>query len=687
MPHTDTPPLSDIAAESDTYDPDLDEGDPPGSDTRNDGDVAYWRGILFPLDTPSGDGMVYASTDQLKVRPLPLPFKYQRSDAPEHQGAVVVGHITNVWTADVDDPNAGQIRAVMGEGQLDPHEEAAMEVRRKLDDGYAGWVSVETDATTGEVVEAVDGTSTMVATDYRVMAATLVGQAAFAEARVALVNNLLGDSVHQPDTAEEAADGEGGAGLPGDEDEDEEDPPEGRGGFTAAVVGDTDLPWAPRDREWDGGAARQAVAAWASSDGSGDKDTIDWSRYGRAFLYRDDSDNSGTEDRDFGDFKYPFATVIDGELTAVYRALGSAASYLARPNNGIPQNDLPRVRGRLGQLYQRARDAFDDDSIRPPWEETSGRSAATPVQQPDAAIPACALLAAGGPTAPPSDWFADPQLSEPTPLTVGDDGRVWGHLAAWDSCHTGYPGRCQTPPVSRSGYSYFHTGAIRTRDDHELPVGTLVIGTDHPSDAYSASGAMSYYANTGAAVAAVRAGEDAHGIWVAGAVLPGVDEQQVATLRRAPLSGDWRVIGGRYELVAALAVNTPGFPIPRARVASAVDGAPWSMVAAGVVQRSRAEPATCACGREPNSPGPVDEDDGKVEKLAATIAAELARIANTNSPAGGEVEANAASNDDEGDEPEGQVDTADVVTTPTQPLRMRRARTRLARSRLHQARR
>ena len=44
---------------------------------------------------------------------------------------------------------------------------------------------------------------------------------------------------------------------------------------------------AEREHEWDGAAAEQTVREWASSDGSGDPETIDWSAYSRAFFYRD----------------------------------------------------------------------------------------------------------------------------------------------------------------------------------------------------------------------------------------------------------------------------------------------------------------------------------------------------------------------------------------------------------------
>src|SRR4029079_16942320 len=69
----------------------------------------------------------------------------------------------------------------------------------------------------------------------------------------------------------------------------------------------------------------------------------------------------------------------------------------------------------------------------------------------------------------------------------------------------------------------------------------------------------------GMVAADVRVGEDEHGIWVAGALRSHLSDEDVRAFRAALLSGDWRRIAGRLELVAALAVNVPGFPVPRTR--------------------------------------------------------------------------------------------------------------------------
>jgi hypothetical protein len=48
-------------------------------------------------------------------------------------------------------------------------------------------------------------------------------------------------------------------------------------------------------------------------------------------------------------------------------------------------------------------------------------------------------------------WFDYPQeaLDEPDvlmPLSITKEGRVWGHVAAFNECHIGIPGKCQIAP-------------------------------------------------------------------------------------------------------------------------------------------------------------------------------------------------------------------------------------------------
>lgn len=256
-------------------------------------------------------------------------------------------------------------------------------------------------------------------------------------------------------------------------------------------------------------------------------------------------------------------------------------------------------------------------------------------------------------TAPPSSWFTDPGLDQPTALTVTEDGRVYGHIAAWGICHTGLPG-CTTAPRSSSGYRYFLTGAVLTADGQQVPVGHLTVGTGHAGLEAGAGAAAEHYDHTGAAVADVAVGEDEHGIWCAGAVRPGATDEQVRALRASPPSGDWRPIGGQLELVAALCVNVPGFPVPRVQARVASGGVPLALVAAGALptldtptDRSStmadddAPPAEDTPAIEPGTPVAIGDTDlvGVVTEVldgTAIVAAEVPLDRLTPAEASGE---------------------------------------------------
>jgi hypothetical protein len=168
----------------------------------------------------------------------------------------------------------------------------------------------------------------------------------------------------------------------------------------------------------------------------------------------------------------------------------------------------------------------------------------------------------GYPLEPPSAWFADPKLDKRTPLTVTPEGQVYGHLAAWGVCHRDVGNReCVLAPKSRANYEPYHLGQVYTAEGETIRVGKIVQDTRHAGINLGYSAAALHYDNTGDEVAVVRAGEDAYGIWLAGAVVPEVSRKQVAKLRRSPISGDWRAVNGNLELTAALAVNVPAFPV------------------------------------------------------------------------------------------------------------------------------
>lgn len=225
------------------------------------------------------------------------------------------------------------------------------------------------------------------------------------------------------------------------------------------------------------------------------------------------------------------------------------------------------------------------------------------------------------PIVPPVEWFQDPELDAPTPLTVTADGRVYGHLAEFGKCHRGISGRCVFAPRSKSGYASFYAGGQMLLDDgSQIPVGRLTVNAHHAPLSATPSATAAHYDHSGTVAAFVRAGEDKHGIWVAGATRSDATPEQIRDLRANPPSGDWRNTEGRgLELVAALAVPVPGFPV-MAVAASAYEGGP-EQVTALILGMGFDEPLAVVAGAVDESPQALDAAGAsfRTRALAARI--------------------------------------------------------------------
>lgn len=206
------------------------------------------------------------------------------------------------------------------------------------------------------------------------------------------------------------------------------------------------------------------------------------------------------------------------------------------------------------------------------------------------------VASANAPLNPPRAWLYEPEpaiddermveqfdrqgnpLGFACPLTITDDGQVFGHAAAgWAQCHVGYQ-ECVNPPASASAYAHFHVGEVVTAEGDRVATGVLTVGCDHAAAHLMATQAKDHYANVGLGWADVRVIDGEHAPWVAGALRPGLDEATVRVLRATVLSGDWRRIGTNLELIALQSVNNPGFPIAREALAASAIG---SLAAAG----------------------------------------------------------------------------------------------------------
>lgn len=588
--------------------------------------VPFW-GVVAPEDVMSGDNRKFAA-GALRSRPLPIPLSYQRVNEPGHDGSVRVGNIERMWRKNglvfgsghflTSIPEADEAIGVMWESG------GRMGVSVDADDGAAEMHTRDGQSLDeimdglepgGEGVELNIDDLVTVFTTARAAGATLCNIPAFHEAFMA-----MGDV---PDEFA-PADGEDLAVESRDE---------------AMVASISEKPWdgsASRftDAEWKrscivhlsdaltkadhklpirepGGAlSRAGVHAAASRIGQVDAPPAKISAAKSALrsAYKqlgEDPPEGLAVETDFGITSNPttedgpgwLTHPVDTDRLRDYWVRGPGAAKIGW---GIP-GDFNRCRAQLakyikpnylsGYCANRHKDAL---GIWPGMEDgkrghhSLAAAAGTPAEG-ETMRPALSLVAAVDLYKPPAEWFEDPHLSGPSPIVVTEEGRIFGHLATWGTCHIGISGVCTEAPQSVSDYAYFRTGYVLADNGEMIPTGNLTMDTGHADINARARVAMAHYDDTGTVTANVAAGEDEYGIWVAGAIPPGLPPEKVFAMRASVLSGDWRDIGGNLELVAALHVNVQGFPIPRTAIAAS-GGHQTALVAAGMVITAAGEP-------------------------------------------------------------------------------------------------
>lgn len=102
--------------------------------------------------------------------------------------------------------------------------------------------------------------------------------------------------------------------------------PKGAVPFTSTPVSEKDA--------WDQADARSSLAAWASSDGTGNKDTIDWAKYAKGFTWFDESKTDA-----FTSYKLPHHVVESGSLKLVPKGLYAAMAALNGARGGADVGD------------------------------------------------------------------------------------------------------------------------------------------------------------------------------------------------------------------------------------------------------------------------------------------------------------------------------------------------------------
>lgn len=546
---------------------------------------ARWRGLLMPVNSVSGDRRLAVLVgENVPQRPLPLPLSAQYKLADGHDGSVVIGLIDRLWLQD---------GAVWGEGSFDLADPVAADWAGKVGRGVAQWVSTDlSDVSLTEVP--IDAEGNDVSAEYeawlradpetvapeppakgllrrvdewKVMGVTLLSSPAFEQARIEPVwEDQALTAVGDDDPAEASMHtGAMVALVPAAEDAarlavDGAEPVEELH-LTLAYLGEA-ADWTPEQAD----AVYTAVADLLSGPVLGEV-------WGHA------SFNPNSDEKD------PCAVYLAGAdgLAELHAAVVSAARDTGGP---VPEQHspwIPHITAGYGldvsTLTETGPIRFDRLRVA-----FAGKARDIPLEAVTAALTAAAV------TYERADFMA-PEPDELTAITVTEDGRVFGHLAEYGSCHIGFADVCVSPPTSSSDYAYFHQGEITT-EDGPLAVGKITLGTGHASMRASARAAAEHYDNTGTAVAVVRCRDGALGPWLSGRILPGVTDDRVDELRRSGISGDWRGVrrGSRaLELVGVLAVNVPGFPVPRTRALAAAGVR--SLVAAAVPRRRGADPS------------------------------------------------------------------------------------------------
>lgn len=510
--------------------------------------MAAWHGVLCVEGITTGDGREFAPEALSFADTMLLRWQKESAHGGQHDVTVSVGRIDRAYRVG---------NQIMGEGVLDLQSADGFEVYRRLKDGFAGGISIDADDISDADVEFVwaddpDGTDD---DDPFKLLFGAPEKIVFHAGRVRAATLV---------------------------------------DIPAFVEARIQLGAAPEEALAAGGAVTSRPATVVERHGTEVSDAA-WDS--------DEFSRRLPNILDVGLARQAYAYVTEVKGSRVAKATCGYLHHEIHEDKTVGAANLTACASAIATL--RVDDTLSDDERSMIYVHLAGHlrdGGQEPPPLNDEVLTAAITL---DDWRPPRAWFENPQLSVPTGITVTDEGRVYGHAAQWGECHIGFSDQCVTLP-READHPYFMTGELRCADGERVAVGQITVGTGHAPLTYRASQAAEHYDNTGAAVADVAVGNDQFGLWVAGAIRASVAASRVHELRASgQVSGDWRRIGGQLRLVGLLAVNVPGFPVPRprARVAS---GAPLALVAAGrtAVARDLVIPTIEA---EPPAPEPTEE--------------------------------------------------------------------------------
>lgn len=605
-----------------------------------------WEATLVVEDIPTGDGRMFA-TDSLSWAELPLSLLWQRKTEDGHGGSVVVGKITDIQRSG---------NQILGRGEFNAECDDAEEVMTLIQGEFLRGVSVDVDSINQADMEFVfpEGASQdefavpdlVVFHAGRIRGATLCAIPAFVEATIRLV---------QPEASEE---------MPMDDMEDAEY------ALTAAAVPAHST--ATSDGPWDGGAQEKKLAspmtvaaakgmyAWydssavdggeiskvdcrfphheVSADGTPGAANLKACSSGIAALHGARTPTTIPEADRRGVFNHLAKHLKDGGMTPPefeaepVTATGGIISPVDGLSLGIGERGPEAI---IPINMKMSREIMENIQVLPVLTEENAHEVR---EFPGSMVSAAYVLTI--PDVPPAWWFSEPtDVDMHGAFTVTDEGRVYGWLAPAGVAHRSFQNRV-TVPMGNVDYSRFMGRETFVEGGGRVVSGALTMDCGHASTGYSdPDRAMDHYDNACSIVATVAIGERVGkngGVWVAGAVVPGVTANQISRMMACQLSGDWRPHkekSGWREFAGALLVPVPGFAMGRSQASVRMEEG--QLVASAVPVRYAETPADCGCTvlqasvEEELSSGTVEIPSVDLSHVASFIARSIGRDVET----------------------------------------------------------
>jgi hypothetical protein len=242
---------------------------------------------------------------------------------------------------------------------------------------------------------------------------------------------------------------------------------------------------------------------------------------------------------------------------------------------------LPAMSSAVFEMYD------DAGNVISPAPTRQGRDYApddatihTPVGSPTTIATVTSISACARKGDPPAEFFTLPPLERLGRwVEIEPSGRIFGLAAAEGECHIGYDGRCITIDEIADytdddcNFEYAMPGYTVTAEGTRVPTGPLAIKGGHAPNTASWKEALAHYDDPDTGFADVAYFKlPGVGIAFSGAVSPNATDDQLRIARARGVSLDARGIDGRLRYLATCAVNTPGFPKVKMRLAASAEG-------------------------------------------------------------------------------------------------------------------